>query len=411
MTTKPIEIDYSKPPIDETTPVGWARINLFSTWYYTLLTLVLGASLVAVVVGILVRFVEADLTILRTNLTLMMVGRYPRDELWRVATSLIGFSLVGGLAAGYSSRRSRFAAEEAGLPFNPSTPRELWTRFWPAVAVVAMVLALTGTITPTLLVLAAFAALLVGYFVGRSLPVGPGLWVWLGIAVVAIGTYLVLAAVPWDSWGGWLVNIFLTVAGIALAFPFGLLLALGRRSSFPAFRVVSVGYIEFIRGVPLISLLLMGIFAIGFFLPEGISLGQLLRVLIAIVLFEAAYIAEVVRGGLQAVPKGQTEAGQALGLSPWANTRKIILPQALRATIPAMVGQFISLYKDTTLALIVGVSELLNLAQAATSQPEFFGQGLHLVTLPFAGLLFWTGSYMMSREARRLEKKLGVGER
>ena len=133
--------------------------------------------------------------------------------------------------------------------------------------------------------------------------------------------------------------------------------------------------------------------------------------LIAIVLFEAAYIAEVVRGGLQAVPKGQTEAGQALGLSPWANTRKIILPQALRATIPAMVGQFISLYKDTTLALIVGVSELLNLAQAATSQPEFFGQGLHLVTLPFAGLLFWTGSYMMSREARRLEKKLGVGER
>lgn len=410
-TTQTPPVDYSKPPIDETTPLGWARINLFSTWYYSLLTVVLGIGLVGLIVALVGRFFESDLTILRTNLTNLMVGTYPRDELWRVATALIGFSVFGGLAAGYNSRRTQVAAEDAGLAFTRSSPRDMWVRFWPIVAVVAAILGLTTTITPTLLVLAAAAGVLGGYYAGRVLPVSPGLWVWLGIAVVGIATYLVLAAVRWDSWGGLLVNIFLTIAGIALAFPFGLLLALGRRSTLPAFRLVSVTYIEFIRGVPLISLLLMGIFAIGFFLPEGISLGQLTRVLIAIVLFEAAYIAEVVRGGLQAVPKGQTEAGQALGLSPWANTRKIILPQALRATIPAMVGQFISLFKDTTLALIVGISELLNVAQAATSQPEFFGQGLHLVTLPFAGLIFWTGSYMMSREARRLEKKLGVGER
>lgn len=390
----------------------WARTNLFSTWYYGLLSVFLGVAIVAVVGAIVLRFGQSDFTILRTNLTLLMVGTYPRGELWRVATALIGMGFVSGVAAGYNSKRSRVAAEEAGLPFHAASPTEVVRRVWPALVVVVAVLALTTTITPTLLVLASVLAVAVGRFVGKILPVHPALWVWLGMAIVFVGVYLVLAAVPWDNWGGFLVNIFLTVAGIALAFPFGLVLALGRRSSLPAFKVASITYIEFIRGVPLISLLLLGIFAIGFFLPANVSsLGRVTRVLIGIVLFESAYVAEVVRGGLQAVPKGQVEAGQALGLSPWANTRRIVLPQALRATIPAMVGQFISLYKDTTLALIVGVSELLNVAQVINSQPEFFGQGLHLVTLPFAGLLFWTGCYMMSREARRLEKRLGIGER
>lgn len=404
-------IDYSRPPVDETTPIGWARKNLFSTWYYTLLTIVLMAMIVWVARALLERFLTSEYEILQRNLTVLMVGRYPRDELWRVAASLVGFAFVGGAAAGYNGARARAAAAEAGLPFSSDGPVQLARRFWPGIMAVVAVLALTVTITPTLIVLGALAATIAGYFLGRVLPVSLGVWVWIGIVVVAVGVYQVLAAVPWNSWGGWLVNIFLTIAGIALAFPFGLILALGRRSSLPAFKISSIAYIEFVRGVPLISLLLMGIFVIGFFLPEGISPANLTRVLIAIVMFEAAYIAEVVRGGLQAVPKGQTEAGQALGLSPWANTRRIIMPQALRATIPAMVGQFISLYKDTTLALTVGILELLNLSQAINAQPDFFGQGLHLVTLPFAGLLFWAGSYMMSREAGRLERKLGVGER
>ncbi|HSJ34770.1 MAG TPA: amino acid ABC transporter permease [Acidimicrobiia bacterium] len=404
-------VDYSRPPIDETTPVGWARKNLFSTWYYTLLTLVLAVLIVWIFLAALGRFLTSEYAILRENLTLLMVGRYPRDELWRVALSLIGFAFVGGAGAGYNGHRARAAAAEADLPFSSDGPLQILRRFWPAIMAVVAVLVLTETITPTLVVLGALAAAIVGYWLGRILPVGAGVWVWLGIVAVFLGVYLVLAAVPWDGWGGWLVNIFLTIAGIALAFPFGLILAMGRRSSLPAFKISSISYIEFVRGVPLISLLLMGIFVIGFFLPAGISPGNLTRVLIAIVMFESAYIAEVVRGGLQAVPKGQTEAGQALGLSPWGNTRRIILPQALRATIPAMVGQFISLYKDTTLALVVGILELLNVSQAVNAQPDYFGQGLHLVTLPFAGLLFWAGSYTMSREARRLEKKLGVGER
>ena len=207
------------------------------------------------------------------------------------------------------------------------------------------------------------------------------------------------------------MNLFLSMAGILFAFPLGLLLALGRRSSLPAVRTISVAYVEFIRGVPLISLLLMGVFALGFFLPVGLRPGGVTRVLVAITLFEGAYIAEVVRGGLQAVPKGQVEASQALGLSPWKTIRLIVMPQALRATIPAMVGQFISLYKDTTLVSTVGLPDVLSTTQGVNSQPEFLAQGLERLTLPFAALIFWVGSYTMSREARRLEKRLGVGER
>lgn len=409
--TATVEVDYSRPPIDETTPLGWARLHLFSTWYDALFTVLFTGGAVWLIVVLLGQYFTADYRILQENLTNLMVGRYPRDQMWRVAVALVGFGLFGGLAVGYNSRRARAAAEAAGLWFRATRPGAVLQRFWPAILAVGAVLALTRTITPTLVVLGAVVAGVAGYFLGRVLPLGRSTLVWVGIAIVAIGSYLVLAAVRWDSWGGWLVNIFLTFAGIALAFPFGLLLAVGRRSTLPAFKVASITYIEFVRGVPLISLLLMGIFMIGFFLPAGMNPSQMTRVLIAIVMFEAAYIAEVVRGGLQAVPKGQIEAGQAVGLSPFANTRLIILPQALRATIPAMVGQFISLYKDTTLALTVGILELLNVSQAINAQPDFFGQGLHTLTLPFAGLLFWAGSYTMSREARRLERKLGVGER
>jgi len=139
--------------------------------------------------------------------------------------------------------------------------------------------------------------------------------------------------------------------------------------------------------------------------------GFVSRMLIAIVLFEAAYIAEVVRGGLQAVPTGQGEAAQAVGLPSWRTMRLIVLPQALRATIPAMVGQFISMYKDTTLVSILAATELLDATFIVNSQPEFLGKGLFVITLAFAGLVFWVGSYTMSRESRRLERKLGVGER
>jgi general L-amino acid transport system permease protein len=246
------------------------------------------------------------------------------------------------------------------------------------------------------------------------LPRGIRRWTWL-IALLLIGAaYLSLAGfggVGWEDWGGLHLNLFLTFAGILIAFPFGLLLALGRRSSLPVIRTISVTYIEFVRGVPLITLLLAGAFAIGFLIPRDIRPGVVTRMLIAIIAFEAAYIAEVVRGGLQAVPRGQTEAAQAVGLAPWKTMRLIVLPQALRATIPAMVGQFISLFKDTTLVAVLGITELLDATFIVNSQTEYLGEGLFVVTLSFAALVFWVGSYTMSRESRRLERKLGVGER
>jgi general L-amino acid transport system permease protein len=203
-----------------------------------------------------------------------------------------------------------------------------------------------------------------------------------------------------------------TVAGIALAFPLGLLLALGRRSSLPAIRLVSVGYIEAFRAVPLVTLLFLGGFMVGFLFPNTVEPPSfLVRAVIAITVFEAAYIAEIVRGGLQAVPHGQVEAAQAVGLSPVKVMRLVVLPQALRAVIPAMVGQFISLFKDTSLLTIIGFFELLEVANIVTQQPAFQGQGLRPVTLTFVGLIYWAGCSTMSRESQRLERRLGVGER
>jgi general L-amino acid transport system permease protein len=215
-----------------------------------------------------------------------------------------------------------------------------------------------------------------------------------------------------ERWGGLMLTLFLAAAGIVLSFPLGLLLALGRRSTLPVVRGVCVAYIELIRGVPLVTLIFMGAFVVGFFLPPGSTTPSLaVRALVAIVMFTAAYLAEIIRGGLQSVPRGQIEAAMAVGLSPLTITRRIVLPQALRAVIPAIVGQFISLFKDTSLVAIVGLIELLGVARSVTQQPEFLAQGLEAETLVFASFLYWVGAYWMSKESRRLERHLGVGER
>ncbi len=185
---------------------------------------------------------------------------------------------------------------------------------------------------------------------------------------------------------------------------------MGRRSSLPALRLLSVGYIEAFRAVPLIALLFVSRYMVGFLFPTSIEPpSYLVRAVIVITLFEAAYIAEIVRGGLQSVPKGQAEAAQAIGLAPLGVMRRVVLPQALRAVIPAMVGQFISLFKDTSLLSVVGFLEVLAVAEVATEQDAFRGQGGQVVTLTFAGLLFWAGCSTMARESRRLERRVEVG--
>ena len=395
-------------------PGDWLRKNLFNTWYNGLLTLVLGGVFAWAVVALVGGLLSADFEIVRVNLELFMIGDFPDDQLWRpwLATFLI--AILIGLMAGSIAAGARDMAEEAGLPFTATTFRQILLRFWPLIALVIIILAFTTTITPALLTLTAASLGVGSYYLGRALPRGVRRWTWLVVLILILGAYLALAGfggVGWEDWGGLQLNLFLTVAGIMFAFPLGLVLALGRRSSLPVVRTISVAYIEFIRGVPLITLLLAGFLALGFLLPRDLRPGFVTRMLIAIVLFEAAYIAEVVRGGLQAVPRSQVEAAQAVGLPPWTTMRHIVLPQALRATIPAMVGQFISLFKDTTLVAILAATELLDATFIVNSQPEFLGKGLFVLTLAFAGLVFWVGSYTMSREARRLERKLGVGER
>ena len=232
----------------------------------------------------------------------------------------------------------------------------------------------------------------------------------LGVLTWWVANILDVSGIDWEQWSGLHLNLVVAGAAIVLAFPVGLLLALGRRSSLPVVRWLSTAYIELIRGVPLISLLLMGQFFIGFFLNSSTPLSSVTRATAAVTMFSAAYIAEIVRGGLQAVDKGQTEAGQALGLPPAKITRLVVLPQALRAVIPAMVGQFISLFKDTSLLSIIGILEFLGVREIVHSQEAFRGFGI-AETLIFVAFGFWAFSFTMSRESQRLERRLGVGFR
>jgi general L-amino acid transport system permease protein len=213
-------------------------------------------------------------------------------------------------------------------------------------------------------------------------------------------------------WGGFLINFYMAIIAIVLCFPLGVLLALGRKSTLPIVRLISTTYIELIRGAPLFVLLLLAGVALEFFIPSDVAPGSVFRAVTVFTLFTAAYLAEIVRGGLQSIPQGQLEAGKALGLSTVKITFLITLPQALRNVIPAQIGQFISLFKDTTLAgAALSIVELLKVSEAITKQDDFLGQGYIYEALAFVSLLFWVGSYVMSRESQRLEKRLGVGQR
>lgn len=218
------------------------------------------------------------------------------------------------------------------------------------------------------------------------------------------------SSVGWDKWSGFHLTLVASFAAIILAFPIGMLLALGRRSSLPTVRFLSVSYIELFRGLPLITLLFTGDLFIGFFLNTDTPLSAITRAIIMLTIFTSAYVAEIVRGGLQAVPKGQIEAGQAAGLATPAIMRLIVLPQALRAVIPAMVGQFISLFKDSSLLSIISIVEFLEVRSLVHNQEAFRGFGI-AETLAFVAFGYWAITYAMSKESERLERQLGVGER
>ncbi|WP_020683649.1 amino acid ABC transporter permease [Marinobacterium rhizophilum] len=216
-----------------------------------------------------------------------------------------------------------------------------------------------------------------------------------------------MPAVDTHLWGGFSLNLILAVIGIVAALPFGILLALGRRSEMPIVRSLSVVYIEIWRGVPLITVLFMASVMLPLFFPEDISFDKLLRAMIGIILFQSAYMAEVVRGGLQAIPKGQYEAADALGLSYWKKMIMIILPQALKMMIPGIVNTFIALFKDTSLVVIIGLFDLLAIVQAASNDPDWIGYATEGYI--FIALMFWIFCFGMSRYSQHLERLLHTG--
>jgi general L-amino acid transport system permease protein len=218
-----------------------------------------------------------------------------------------------------------------------------------------------------------------------------------------------LSAVETRRWGGLLLTLVIAGVGMTAALPLGVLLALGRRSQMPAIQTLCVTFIEFWRGVPLITVLFMSSVMLPLFLPEGMNFNKLLRALIGVTLFQAAYMAEVVRGGLQAIPKGQVEAAAALGLGYWKVMALIVLPQALKLVIPGIVNTFIALFKDTSLVLIIGLFDLMNIVHNATTNPEWLGFSTEGYV--FAAAVYWVFCFGMSRYSQSLEKRLHTGHK
>jgi general L-amino acid transport system permease protein len=387
-------------------PIGWMRKNLFSTWYNALLTIISLYVVIRVLIGLVNWLLNANWDPVTTSPILYAVGQYPQEELWRIGLSLWIVSFLFGLSWAVWGNLIRNVAITMAVGF----------------LIIGIILPFDlANVTRTVLRLFIFsniALLLIGYGIGQT-PVGKVKWVLAGwilslpiIVVLLRGLSPVenLPLIDTTLWGGLMVNLLLAAIGIAASVPLGVLLALGRRSSLPVVKVFSTLFIEIIRGVPLISILFMASIMLPLFLPDEFRIDRMIRALIGITMFSAAYMAENVRGGLQAIPLGQYDAAKAVGLSGTLTTLLIVLPQALRLVIPAIVGQFIALFKDTTLVLIVGLIEILGIGKSIIAgNPEWVGAQAEVYI--FVALVFWVFTYSMSHSSRRVEKALGVGER
>jgi len=235
---------------------------------------------------------------------------------------------------------------------------------------------------------------------------------WLGLLAVGgallLGGFAGLPPVETREWGGLMLNI-VVASGASLALPFGILLALGRRSGLKLLRTIATITIEFWRGVPMIVVILLASIFLPLMVPEGLTVNKLAAAIVGLALVEAAYMAEVVRGGLQAIPAGQTEAAQALGLGYWRAMALVVLPQALRVAIPGLVNEFISLFKNTTLVLIVSLFDLLGMVEPSVADPKWVDRRLEGYV--FAGLIFWLICFGLSRYSVRLERRLAAAQR
>ncbi|MGL5924004.1 amino acid ABC transporter permease [Chroococcidiopsis sp.] len=394
-----MQIQSSAPPNPPTSPLNWVQKNLFSTWYNSILTIVC----LAVIIWGLSNFISWALTtaqwgVVGANLRLFFVGRFPPELYWRVWTALGLIIGLVGLCWGYIVRKS------------PLFSRTILCVLG---VIIAAIVLLPLDLSARLWILAIAIIAIVGYAVGRKLPTSISPWLtpaWGLVFIVniwLIGGGLGLTSVPTNVWSGLLLTLLTAICGIVLSFPFGVLLALGRQSPLPIVRILSILYIEVIRGLPLIGILFLAQVMLPLFLPPNFrNLDRVLRAIAGLVLFSAAYLAENIRGGLQAIPIGQYEAAKALGLSSPLVVLLIVLPQALKAVIPAIVGQFIGLFKDTSLLALFGLLELTGISRSILAQPQFLGRYTEVYL--FIGLLYWLFCYGMSTASRYLERKLNV---
>ncbi len=412
------------PPIDESGPIGWARRHLFSSWGNGITTVVL----IVAVAWILSWFLDwalftANFTastgaecrgggacwaLIREKARLIFFGTFPYDQQWRPF-----FAVVAMLAMLILTSDRRM--------WQPMRLAIIW-----AVGSFITFLLMFGQLhIPLSLFLT--AALVVGG-VGMAFRKGIGspgeINAYRALAAIGfVGLVLrflgVLPAwklpiapfsyVETGLWGGIPVTMILATYGLLFAFPYGILLALGRRSNLPLIKGLCVGFIELIRGVPLISLLIMASVMLPLFLPTGVTFDKFLRAQVAVILFAGAYIAEIIRGGLQSLPKGQFEAADAMGLNYVQKTTLIILPQALRVVIPPLINTFIGFFKDTSLVLIIGIFDFLNTANQALVDPAWAGYPGEVYL--FAAFVYFIFCYSMSRYSKYLEVELNKGTR
>ncbi|MEG4037075.1 amino acid ABC transporter permease [Microcoleus sp. S36b_A4] len=399
METLPI---LPPPATESSTPWNWARKNLFSTWYNSILTVVCLIIAFQTIKGIIVwTTTKAQWRVLEANLPLFFAGRFPRDSYWRlwIVTAII--ALLGGLTWGNIQRQERL--------WNPPLLIIL------GAAVVGAVISPID-LTSRLYLLGIIIAAASSYVIGRQIYPKimdwmPAIWV-LSFPIVLwlIKGGLGLTEVSTNDWGGLVLTLFLAVISIVLSFPLGVLLALGRQSSLPVVRLLSTLYIEIIRGLPLIGILFLGQVMLQLFLPpEYPKLDRVIRAIAGLTLFSAAYLAENVRGGLQAVPRGQIEAARSIGLNTPLLTILIVLPQALRIVIPAIGGQFIGLFMDTSLLSLFGMLELIGISRAVLANPSYIGRYAEVYI--FVGIIYWIFCYSISLASRKIERTLGVGQR
>jgi general L-amino acid transport system permease protein len=341
----------------------WAKANLFPNWWSTVVTLVLAYFILKFGFGIISWAFLNSVWSVENNNTQVCQQLKGVGACWALITEKYRFILFGT------------------YPFQ---------QHWRPTLVILIFLVLYGVST---------VRALWNYRLGIIWAVG----------LVAIGNLMWggvfgLSFVEQERWGGLPITLMLATFGIALAFPLGILLALGRRSDMPAIKAICVAYIELIRGVPLISLLFMASVMLPLFLPEGLTIDKLLRAQVAIILFAGAYLAEVIRGGLQAIPKGQYEAADALGLSYWKKTGFIILPQALKIVIPPLVNTFIGMFKDTSLVVIIGIYDLLGAAKISTIEPAW--RGFSVEAYIFVSIIYFVFCFAMSKYSQKIEAEL-----